>query len=133
MTVKTFLWVSCYIFLRYLRQWKMSPGTCGFLQKKAGKISAAWCNCTAGTFVCNHIIAALYKIEHANIMGFNDPAYTDMPCRWNHSKTAHVTGVRMNEVLIKKSVRSKEKSSSSILRDKRHSSVLIHDTIVKRW
>ena len=101
--------------------------------EKAGKISAAWCNCTAGTFVCNHIIAALYKIEHANIMGFNDPAYTDMPCRWNHSKTAHVTGVRMNEVLIKKSVRSKEKSSSSILRDKRHSSVLIHDTIVKRW
>ena len=82
---------SVLLFSKVLASMEDESRALWIFAEKAGKISAAWCNCTAGTFVCNHIIAALYKIEHANIMGFNDPACTDMPCRWNHSKTAHVT------------------------------------------
>ena len=89
MKVKMFLWDPCTCFLRYLRKWLLVDSC---RKGWEGKISAAWCNCTVGAFVCNHIIPELYKIEHTNIMGINDLAYTDMPCRWNHSKTAHVTG-----------------------------------------
>ncbi len=77
-----------------------------------GKFTA-WCACMAGTSVRNHTIAVFYKVEHANVMGYNDPACTDMPCRWNHSKLAHVTGCRFEDVLIKKSVRTKVPASGS--------------------
>ena len=55
-------------------------------------IVTAWCACKAGTFVCNHIVAVLYKVEHVNIMGHNDPLCTYMPCQWNHSQVSHVSG-----------------------------------------
>ena len=82
------------------------------VETDGGKIITAWCACMAETFVCNHTIAVLYKVEHANIMGYNDPACTDMPCSWNHSKIAHVTGCRFEDVLVKKTSRTKKEVSA---------------------
>ena len=48
-----------------------------------GDIKTAHC-CTAGTSsCCNHIDAALYKIEFANREGFTDPSCTEELCGWN--------------------------------------------------
>ena len=47
-------------------------------EMNGGRIITAWCACMSGTFVCNHTIAVLYKVELANITGYNDPAYTDI-------------------------------------------------------
>ena len=34
---------------------------------------------------CNHVIVALYKVEYANIHGYNDPSCTSIPCQWNQA------------------------------------------------
>ena len=56
------------------------------LFKNTGNVVAAFCSCTAGFCqCCNHVVAALYKINHANENGLNDPACTDILCKWNAS------------------------------------------------
>ena len=60
-------------------------------------------------------------------MGYNDPACADMPCRWNHSQVTHVSGCRMEDVLVKKSVRTKQDSSTGISEVERQKSLLKFD------
>ena len=56
------------------------------LFKNTGDVVAAFCSCTAGFCqCCNHIVAALYKINFANENGLTNPACTDELCKWNTS------------------------------------------------
>ena len=72
------------------------------LIEDSGRILTAWSSCFAGhCTTCNHVIGSLYKIEHANLMGYNDPACTDLPCAWNHTKSVPVVGCRFEDILVK--------------------------------
>ena len=56
---------------------------------KSGNIITAHCSCTAGmSQCCNHIVAALYKIEFANENGLTSPLCTEESCKWNTSTKA---------------------------------------------
>ena len=47
------------------------------LYKTSREIVCSYCSCTVGlSKCCNHVIAALYKVEFSNIKGFNDPVCT---------------------------------------------------------
>ena len=51
-----------------------------------GDVLTACCTCTAGLCrCCNHVVAALYKIEYANEKGLTKPTCTEIPCAWNSS------------------------------------------------
>ena len=55
-------------------------------------VLGAWCTCIAGTAqCCNHIIALLYKVEYATLMGYNDPSCTSMACAWNQGSQKPIT------------------------------------------
>ena len=54
------------------------------LFKNNGDIVTSYCSCTAGlSQCCNHVAAALYKIEFANEKSLTDPACTEKECEWN--------------------------------------------------
>ena len=54
------------------------------IDSRQGDVLSAWCSCTAGfSQSCNHVMALLYKVEHAVSMGFTSPSCTSVPCRWN--------------------------------------------------
>ena len=49
-----------------------------------GGVLSAWCSCTAGySQSCNHVMALLYKVEHAVSVGLTNPSCISVPCRWN--------------------------------------------------
>ena len=51
------------------------------IQKNPLQILTCWCSCMAGySQSCNHVIAVLYKMDHAREKGYLDPACTDVPC-----------------------------------------------------
>ena len=53
------------------------------LMKTTGRIMAAHCSCMAGiSQTCNHIAAALFRIEAAVRMGLSNPSCTSKPCEW---------------------------------------------------
>ena len=53
------------------------------LEKATGRIMAAHCSCMAGMGqTCNHVAAALFRIEAAVRMGLSNPASTSKPCEW---------------------------------------------------
>ena len=80
--------------------------------KKNGTIITSWCSCMAGTSeCCNHIIATLYKAEHAYTHGYTNPASTSLPREWNNSTRRHVEAKRISEVVVRKKLRSTAKDS----------------------
>ena len=53
------------------------------ISKKEGKVLQAHCTCMAGMgSTCNHIAAALFRIEAAVRLGLSNPACTAKPCEW---------------------------------------------------
>ena len=51
------------------------------IDKKSVEVCLAWCSCMAGASACcNHIIAALYKIDYAQTRGYCNPACTSVTC-----------------------------------------------------
>ena len=53
------------------------------LNKETGKILSTHCSCMAGmSQVCNHVAAALFRIEAAVRMGLNNPSCTSQSCVW---------------------------------------------------
>ena len=55
------------------------------LFKTTGEPVCVYCSCTAGlSNCCNYVIAALYKVEFANLEGFTDPSCTEKVCVWNN-------------------------------------------------
>ena len=70
------------------------------LCKGSGKIMTAHCSCMAGlSQVCNHIAAALFRIEAAIRMGLNNPSSTSKSCEWlpNNKK---VVPVRLQDLKL---------------------------------
>ena len=54
------------------------------LFNEASDIVISFCTCTAGfSSFCNHVVAALYKIEYANEKGLTNPTCTEQLCSWN--------------------------------------------------
>ena len=77
------------------------------INKQTGEIVAAWCSCMAGTSrCCNHVIAALYKIDHAKTHGYCDPLCTSVPCEWNKANKRNVIGRKISEIYVRKKERS---------------------------
>ena len=55
------------------------------IRKSCSEICVAWFSCTAGhSQSCNHVMALLYKVEHAVTQGYTDPSCTSGPCMWNN-------------------------------------------------
>ena len=53
------------------------------LSKKEGKVLRTHCTCMAGMgSTCNHIVAALFRVEAAMRLGLINPACTTKPCEW---------------------------------------------------
>lgn len=78
-------------------------------------IQGAWCTCIAGTAeTCNHIIALLYKVEYASIMGFTDPACTSISCSWNKSSQNPITPMRVADMNIRQDNRMATEHNKSI-------------------
>ena len=78
-----------------------------------GKIINTWCSCMAGTSRCyNHVIAALYKFEHANTHGYNDPSCTSIPCQWNQATKKDVIPRKITDIIVRR-VRTKYKSKEA--------------------
>ena len=75
---------------------------------KGDTIITSWCSCMAGSSACcNHVIATLYKIEYATTHGYNDPACTSIPCKWNQSTKKEVVPRRITEMVVRKKIRTK--------------------------
>ena len=74
--------------------------------KMDGTILTAWCSCMAGqSESCNHIVAALYKIEYVVIDEFTKPSCTSMPCLWNRSTKRKVTPMLIKDIVVRKKER----------------------------
>ena len=53
------------------------------ITKSDGKVVTAHCTCMAGmSSTCNHIAAALFRVEAAMRLGLINPACTTKPCEW---------------------------------------------------
>ena len=83
-------------------------------------IKCCWCTCIAGLAqTCNHVIAALYKIEYASSMGYIDPSCTSMPCGWNKSTKKTVQPSRLRDMNIRQDNRMNEETKSNINSEKK--------------
>ena len=53
------------------------------IQKLSGKSMSSHCTCMAGMIqTCNHVGAALFRIEAASRLGLNSPSCTSQACEW---------------------------------------------------
>ena len=53
------------------------------IEKSSGKVIFGHCSCMVGIAqTCNHIAAALFRIEAAVRMGLCNPSCTSRPCEW---------------------------------------------------
>ena len=67
-----------------------------------GGVLSACCSCTAGNSQsCNHVMALLYKVEHAVSMGFANPSCTSVPCRWNDCTFREVEPKKIRDLKIR--------------------------------
>lgn len=72
-------------------------------------IQCCWCTCIAGfAQTCNHVVAAMYKVEYATTMGYTDPACTSIPCSWNKSTRKNVQPSRIADMNIRQDSRLKK-------------------------
>ena len=58
---------------------------------------------------CNHVIAALYKIEFASNKGYIDPACTSLPCNWNKCTKKEVQPQQSSDLVIRKKKRTQKR------------------------
>ena len=70
------------------------------LFNEASDIVISFYTCTAGfSSCCNHVVAALYKIEYANEKGLTNPTCTEQLCSWN-SSSKEITPRKVKHVNI---------------------------------
>ena len=94
------------------------PRSVWILCTKDGDVLCAYCTCTAGfAECCNHVIAILYKIEYANIIGYVDPACTAIACVWNKTTGRKIKAPRISDLEIRMHARGKTSQKKSINSD----------------
>ena len=72
------------------------------IDRAKNEVMSAWCSCTAGfSQSCNHVMALLYKVEHAVAQGYTNPACTSIPCRWNDCSFREVEPKKIKELNIR--------------------------------
>ncbi|XP_065069462.1 uncharacterized protein LOC135694584 [Rhopilema esculentum] len=72
------------------------------LSKESGKIITTHCTCMAGmSQTCNHVAAALFRIESASRMGLNNPSCTSTACQWLPNTKA-VEPVKVKDLKLKR-------------------------------
>ena len=70
------------------------------LSKTSGSIMKAHCSCMAGiSQTCNHVAAALFRIESAVRLGLNSPSCTSKPCSWLPS-SKNVAPVKIKDLKL---------------------------------
>ena len=78
------------------------------VQKEPLEILKSWCSCMAGTSQsCNHVIAVLYKIDHALQKGLLNPSCTSTSCSWNKSTKHDIEPKKIKDIVIPKKIRSR--------------------------
>jgi hypothetical protein len=74
----------------------------------------AWCTCTAGTAeACNHVIAVLYKINHAYNKQYVSPACTNVPQGWNKGTRKEVNPSKVKDLTFRKDKKTKKVSKKN--------------------
>lgn len=59
------------------------------ISKADGNVLRAHCTCMAGMgSTCNHVAAALFRVEAAMRLGLSNPACTTKPCQWLPNRTS---------------------------------------------
>lgn len=87
------------------------------LLKKSGKIMCAYCSCTAGLCrCCNHVIAVLYKVEHAVSHGMTQFSCTSLPCQWNKPSDNEIAPMTIREITFEKHSKMNPNPSKSLKR-----------------
>ena len=72
------------------------------LNKESGKIITAHCTCMAGlSQTCNHVAAALFRIESASRVGINNPSCTSTACQWLPNNKS-VEPVKIKDLKLKR-------------------------------
>jgi hypothetical protein len=74
----------------------------------------SWCTCTAGTAeACNHVIAVLYKINHAYNKQYVSPACTSVPQGWNKGTRKEVNPSKVKDLTFRKDKKTKKVSKKN--------------------
>ena len=74
----------------------------------------SFCSCTAGFGACcNHVVAAMYKVEFANEKGLTDPACTDVLCYWN-SASKDIAPMKVKNMEIVQHNQKKQTKKSTV-------------------
>ena len=77
------------------------PRELWILISKSTGIKTAYCVCTAGfSNCCNHVIAALYKVQFAVDRGYTDPSCTEVPCAFNDKSTYKLKPMKLKDMEI---------------------------------
>ena len=72
------------------------------LEKQTGKVLCTHCTCMAGmSQTCNHVAAALFRIESASRLGLNNPACTSTSCEWLPNRKA-VEPTKIKDLKLKR-------------------------------
>ena len=78
------------------------------IDENGGKVLSVWCSCMAGSFeTYNHVIAALYKIEHAHTKRWCNFACSESACQWNKGTRKEVEPKRITDLFVRKKLGSK--------------------------
>ena len=86
-----------------------APHTIWMLIDKSGTILTAYCSCTAGlSRCCNHVIAALYKINFAVSEGLTNPSCTDIKSKFNDMSKKVIKGCKIRDLTFEKHVLCRE-------------------------
>ena len=73
------------------------------LAKCNGNSVSTHYSCMAGlSQTCNHIVAALFRIEAVTRMGLNNPSCTSKPCQWLPNNKA-VKPIKIKDLKLKRS------------------------------
>ena len=71
-------------------------------------IVTSWCTCIAGSAeACNHVIALLYKVNHAYHQNFISPACTSIPQGWNKGTKKEIQPSKVADVHFRKDKKTK--------------------------
>ena len=86
-----------------------APHTVWILIDKSGTILTAYCSCTAGlSRCCNHVIAALYKINFAVSEGLTNPSCTEVKSKFNDMSKKVIKGCKIKDITFEKHVLCRE-------------------------